>query len=1092
MNDFLARLAERTLGHVPVLEPLALRFARGTLSLGPLREPARTLAELPMRYRARGRALFSLPRQDVEHGDVDSGSAWATSPGHHVISHGVRAHGETSSNAPDGHADVLMGTPSPVPEPRLFRQLVASEPGEAIAVPSSMPDISDDRYEANVDEPAAWSEGVTWSERRSPRAREPGALLEPATLEHVFAELPPAPAAGHASAGMTPTMAALTSEAGSPLQPASREPAVAQALVPSHDDEAAMADSQREAAGPGSRVAATSTTAALLPAGQRRGESTPREPSMVQSESADMPRPLESLAVLSPAGAPVRPRPSMGAPTHLPALDDTLGTDAPGVTSGVMRTAPPHGGPVMRAAGRQAAGASQERSPGKAETAALPQPQPPYARALPSSFTPGETDRDESPQERLPGKAETAALLQPQPPHARALPSSFTPGETDRDESSQERLPGKAETAALLQPQPPYARALPSPSTAGIQFRPRPGVMREMLYRSPSSGPDAVRTQVGDAVSQAASVRLGASTSSRDSTRPDRSRSGFASSEILARDAGKPEALRAGSTEASPDMPVISPDMPVISHEPPPVVSVLQRRAVPGHAFHQGHPENGHGNPDLLDPAASLSLPPRPGTPTSPRVGAVPELLAPSPSRADSAAMESHVAVPGRGIAEMRANTSADKSIRPDSGRTDSRALAYRLRTIMRRTLHRGDSGAAPASDFHSGENEAGPRSVHAAKSTQPRQAAHLSHSAMPLTPASPLPSPVPGTATPVALPSHSPAPSAASPAPSAASPASSAASPAPSAASPAPSAASLAAMLLRSPISGSERTALHSPVTLSGEQTAASHANSAAIRAVSRQIPTAVRALQRMTTGAAATAGTHLVITGVHPGPRRGDSPATRSVRSPSGPAPTGDPGHVAVHISGARARTSSTDSTAEAGAPRSLVPSGQTPDLMQALERRGAGSSHASENRVAPAHRESMVVHEDDVAPGASKIGTSAAIPPGAHLPNDSRAHREKAPLTDSRPASSSRLAQTRQARAQQARALQPRTTPRRDTGRGSSGPAPKADDASEPLVRVRIGQITVHAASPPPPARAPARPKQPILSLSDYLRSREEARS
>ncbi len=55
----------------------------------------------------------------------------------------------------------------------------------------------------------------------------------------------------------------------------------------------------------------------------------------------------------------------------------------------------------------------------------------------------------------------------------------------------------------------------------------------------------------------------------------------------------------------------------------------------------------------------------------------------------------------------------------------------------------------------------------------------------------------------------------------------------------------------------------------------------------------------------------------------------------------------------------------------------------------------------------------------------------------------------------------------------------------------PSLEASEPSETVVQVSIGRIDVRAAQPAAPERRPARPSGPRLTLTDYLKRREERR-
>jgi hypothetical protein len=1236
MSDFLERLADRALGHVPVLEPLALRFARGTLSLDPLREPSRALTEPPMRYRARGRAVFSLPRQDAEHPDAEPGSAWPKSTGLRAMSHGVRDAGETLGDPSEVHADVLTGAPTPATEPRLFRQLIAAGPGEPTAMASILG--NPDTWSASTaDAPAARSQGITSPGRSLLRAPERSAPPEPATPEHTPGELAPASAMGRVGADMTRTTVDTASEASNSLQPASREPTAAVAPTTSHEPDAAMAESRPGVGESRPLMGAAPTTVVMAPPGQVLGQSAYRERSIVESERADSLGPAASLTVPSPAGARVRSRrfTMTDAPSQSLSREDAPGTNAPDITAEAMRTSSPHAVvPLVHALVQRAAGAntSDIHSVASGNDSSV-------AQLVPVT------------EVRLPHHSDD-------PSHSRTatIPAPPTPGETDRGESLQESSPNETQKVDILQAK----ASLSSPSIAEKLIFPRPGVIRKILSRMPSSSDDAARIDERDAASQPAAARLHASTDSNWSTRPTEGRPSIASSEIQGRTASEPEALPTGSLE-------VQPDIQEISHQTPPVAPLLQRQAAPalipssinldmrgnestaarpvqsrqdtppqrgmplprsgigpiptsttpdgqknpGEALRLDHLENTSRPADILYPAASFSSPSPPppaGMQSRSHYRAMPGILGPSPSHTDSGAVESRAAVPELGAVRLRANTSANNSILPDSGkpaitrpepldremdgpdaavpqpaeiRTGSRALAYQPRTMMR-TLRRGETGAVPTSDFDTVEDDVDDtraRDLHEARGTMPRQAALRPSPASPQTPDMLSHSPVSGTAMTTALPSRSPALRTASPASSAHSPAPSTipATALPSR-TPAPGRAITTNTLSRSPLSGTESAKIHSPAAQPGVRVATLRAGASAgppgyrdqnargfseidppdrdtddaespsaaptdtppaIRAMSRQTPAVMRVLQRKPTGAVATSGAHLVASD-------SDSAATRPVRSPpvthrhedasrshpdrtAMPATTAStgtahggmprveqsPGHAgmtlvpqqpaslsgrfrtgnqsrgAADMSGVSSRTSSAAPTAEDSAPGSLAPGGEARGSTQVSERRDPRSPSTSDGRLSSARAESFPVRLNDIDPAARATITSPVVPRAAHLPNDSRSHTESQRATDARTAFITPSAQIRKARSQQPRALQPRTT-RNDNQTGSRGPSLESDAASEPVVRIRIGQITVHAASPPTPPPASARPKPSILSLSDYLRSREEARS
>ena len=197
-----------------------------------------------------------------------------------------------------------------------------------------------------------------------------------------------------------------------------------------------------------------------------------------------------------------------------------------------------------------------------------------------------------------------------------------------------------------------------------------------------------------------------------------------------------------------------------------------------------------------------------------------------------------------------------------------------------------------------------------------------------------------------------------------------------------------------------------------------------------------------------------------------------SRRAKSMSSQHTTGAPARASLAeqaaVAGAPARVSLADQAAVAGAParaslaeQAVVASAAgwldhcrtTSYAMQAFERRNAGP-RVSGDRDAVAHHRGTAAH---------------------HWSASSTSPSER---TDN-------LASRRSP------ALQPRLAPRRD-GRGTSGTGPDPGAVSEPIVRVRIGQITVHAATHAAPRPAPTRPKPSVMSLADYLRSRSEARS
>jgi hypothetical protein len=427
MNDFLARLAGRALGRVPVLKPVAMRFARGTLSLGTPREQGRALAEPPARYRARGRAVFSLPRHDIEHPGDDLTGEWPVSPGLRAMSpgfasnpeargfesnseargfesnseargfesnpeargfesnpeargfesnpeaRGFASNPEARSDATETHARVFP--PSSVPKPVLFRQLVAWGPEAASARTFSLPGISD-----------------IWTPFGSEAAtvQQGGSVPSPSDGGTATAV---APAAIHTSMPILP-------DRWSPPAPA---------LLPP-------------------RQPAISGVASLEPG---HGKPSGRDGAMVDAEHPNVPRAAERRAATPPVRTNAGSSQPMQAdpPAWPPAPEEASDADASTVTPHTTRTGSPHAGPFARIRRRAASAEAPNAESTVSDSASITTPP-----GMATEVTPAE-----------PGHQRVTV-------HRVASPGPAAPGEASGRGSTRERSSSEPEKYDVLRP----------------------------------------------------------------------------------------------------------------------------------------------------------------------------------------------------------------------------------------------------------------------------------------------------------------------------------------------------------------------------------------------------------------------------------------------------------------------------------------------------------------------------------------------------------------------------------------------------------------------------------------------------------------
>jgi DNA-directed RNA polymerase II subunit RPB1 len=630
MSDFLTRFTERTLGHAPVLEPLALRFVRSTLSLGPVRDDRRLLVEPPVRHRALGRAVFSLPRDEAEAPDAGLDPAPATTPGptsrpiSRPTSRSAASPGEQPGDEPGALAATGMDAPRPEPEFRVFRQLIAPGQDAPPVGPRSMPDASPASPGSPVSGPAASPVSPTWRPAASP-ASPVSSPASPASSVSRSAASPASPTSSPAAfmdgSEVAERAFPATQEASTTLGPGRSEPA---------DTDSVPAGSAPVSAAPamGGR---TSDPAETFLAERDDAVHAARSP---ESETSSAPNPPASLALPRADEAPMRLRPAtlLDVPAASSLLDSATAAEAPAsateasvtsarassgstwanttamVESSVARPRPSAvamddaGTAPARPSAAAMGDASATRpivpaSSNRPQLASYPSPSPQRTDATGATSPAHATDGlgDDSPARPSPGD-EVARLRQTEASlrggtvslHPVATPGSAGPGASLAPEHASSHVKGASAPysppALVSSPAGGHLRSrLPSPDTTaesqasssqdeGTMVAKR-GAAAEAGASAPVAAPTgasavvvASRVAPGPAPRPASPHAGQAAPLYREA--PDRDASAPASAALSHHDASEPDALPSGSVQPSS---VIRPGLrqaPAARHEP--------------------------------------------------------------------------------------------------------------------------------------------------------------------------------------------------------------------------------------------------------------------------------------------------------------------------------------------------------------------------------------------------------------------------------------------------------------------------------------------------------------------------------------------